>query len=104
MAKKISKKQAAEQLAKAVKKRIEEPDEKEVPGPHTARARFRYNLKKIREHAGYSQNQLGLVVDMSSVHICLMESGRRCPSIEMLDRLSEALKVDPREFLKEIPK
>jgi DNA-binding XRE family transcriptional regulator len=104
MAKKISKKKAVETVARAVKARLAEPDEKVEAGPHTAQYRFRHNLKQIREHAGYSQVQLGLAAHISGVHVCLMEAGKRVPSIQMLDLLAEFFKVDPREFLKEVVK
>jgi DNA-binding XRE family transcriptional regulator len=105
MAKKRTKKEAAEMLAKALKERIEVPEPLEpgeVAEPGTTRARFAANLKAIRKHSTLSQERLAEEAGVSGVAITLLESGKRGPSLEMIDKLSGVLKVEPDAFFREI--
>jgi len=58
-------------------------------------------LKKARENAGLTQDALAKAVGLSSEFICLLESGKRTPSLETLTNLSEYLKKDISYFFKE---
>ena len=62
---------------------------------------FGGRLRQVRLNAGLSQADLALGL-MSPSHISLMESGRRSPSPELLEQLSERLGVTP-EYLTQGP-
>lgn len=53
------------------------------------------NIKKIRESRGFSQEQLGGKVGLTSASICRIEKGVSSPSISLLWRIAEALDCDP---------
>ncbi|HUI24110.1 MAG TPA: helix-turn-helix transcriptional regulator [Nitrososphaerales archaeon] len=58
------------------------------------------NLLKLRTKQQLSSVVLARRAGVSGSAIRLIESGRRSPSIEMLERLAGAMGVDPREFLR----
>lgn len=49
---------------------------------------FAARLKKLREEAGLTQEELGQAVGLSSEYISLLEAGKRTPSIIALNRIS----------------
>jgi transcriptional regulator with XRE-family HTH domain len=57
------------------------------------------NLKIYRAASGLSQSKLAEKADTSTNYISVIEAGRRFPSIEMLERISLALKIDPLDLL-----
>ena len=98
---KQSKAKAAALVAAAVKAKLEEVEPQGrvvVTDLDTAQGRFPKNLKEIREHAGFSQIQTGASIGCSSVHISLMEAGKRGVSLELIDRLAQLFKVEPQAF------
>ena len=52
------------------------------------------NLKFYRKILGLSQAKLAEKVNISDNYIALIETGRRFPSINMLERIAEALQCD----------
>ncbi|GBR72858.1 putative transcriptional regulators [Candidatus Termititenax aidoneus] len=62
------------------------------------RKTFIRNLKKLRASAGLSQLKLAERCDVSGNYIGIIESGKRFPSVEMLEKLAQALKVHPYLF------
>jgi transcriptional regulator with XRE-family HTH domain len=53
-----------------------------------------FNMKQHRKRLGLSQAKLAELVNVSDNHIALIETGRRFPSITMLELLSAALGID----------
>ena len=53
-----------------------------------------YNMKLNRKKLGLSQAKLAELVNVSDNHIALIETGRRFPSINMLESLATAMKID----------
>ncbi|MDR0321224.1 MAG: helix-turn-helix domain-containing protein [Treponema sp.] len=53
-----------------------------------------FNMKLNRKNLGLSQAKLAELVNVSDNHIALIETGRRFPSITMLESLATAMKID----------
>ena len=53
-----------------------------------------FNMKLHRKKLGLSQAKLAELLDVSDNHIALIETGRRFPSIKMLELLAAALQID----------
>lgn len=56
------------------------------------------NLKHHRKRLGISQAKLAELVSASDNHIALIETGRRFPSISMLEQLASAMQIDVLEL------
>lgn len=56
-------------------------------------------IRKAREQAGLSQNDLATATGLHRTHISLLERGRRHPQLETLVKLSRALDVTPAQML-----
>jgi transcriptional regulator with XRE-family HTH domain len=56
---------------------------------------FIANLKNFRKKEGISQMKLAERCDTSPGYIGEIEIGRKFPSIEMIDKMSAALKIEP---------
>ncbi|MCL2759897.1 MAG: helix-turn-helix domain-containing protein [Treponema sp.] len=52
------------------------------------------NMKQHRRRLGLSQANLAELVGASDNHIALIETGRRFPSLNMLEQLATAMKID----------
>lgn len=63
--------------------------------------RFSHNLKEIRIEAGLSQEQLAKRLNTAPLYIYQLEKGDRKPSLTMVERCAEGLKIDPARLLKE---
>jgi len=57
-----------------------------------------YNMKEQRRILGISQAALAERVDTSTHYIAMIELERKTPSILMLERIAEALEIDPPEL------
>lgn len=53
------------------------------------------NIKRAREKLGYTQQELSERADLSSGHMNDLEQGRKWVSAETLQRVADALMVDP---------
>ena len=53
-----------------------------------------FNLKLHRKRLGLTQAKLAIMTDVSDNHIALIETGRRFPSLTMLELLAGALQID----------
>jgi transcriptional regulator with XRE-family HTH domain len=53
-----------------------------------------FNMKMYRKKLGLSQAKLAELVNASDNHIAMIETGRRFPSITMLELLAVALEID----------
>lgn len=57
------------------------------------------NIKKYRKAAGYTQEQLAELLDISTVHMSHMECGHVSMSIDLLLKLCDVLNVTPDSIL-----
>ncbi|MDR1997695.1 MAG: helix-turn-helix domain-containing protein [Candidatus Margulisbacteria bacterium] len=56
---------------------------------------FIYNLKNIRKNSGISQMQLAILCNTATSYIGEIEIGRRFPSIDMIEKIADALQIHP---------
>ena len=56
------------------------------------------NIKIYRNACGLSQSKLAEWVDTSTNYISAIEAGRRFPSVEILEKIAFALKIDTPEL------
>ncbi|RXM79263.1 XRE family transcriptional regulator [Clostridium tetani] len=54
---------------------------------------MKINLKKIREDRGLTQTQLAIMVSASQNYISEIESGKKLPSLMLLEKISNSLNV-----------
>ncbi len=57
-------------------------------------------LTRLRTERGLSERQLSKLTDISYSHISNIENGRRSPNKEIINKLSECLKLNEKEKLK----
>lgn len=60
---------------------------------------FGRNVRRLREEAGLSQEQLAFEAGMKRSYLSDVERGVRNPTVRALARLATALAVDPRSLL-----
>jgi transcriptional regulator with XRE-family HTH domain len=56
------------------------------------------NMKFYRNQRGLSQEKLAEIADTATNYIALIETGKRFPSLKMLEKLAKGLNVDPSEL------
>jgi transcriptional regulator with XRE-family HTH domain len=61
---------------------------------------FATNLRRLRHERGLSQDDLAYEADVSRSYLSQIEKGSFHVSLKVIGKLSEALKVEPAEFLK----
>jgi transcriptional regulator with XRE-family HTH domain len=59
------------------------------------------NIKRIRKEKGISQEKLAEACDTATSYIGLMEIYKNVPKLSTIERIAEALDVDPLEFFKD---
>lgn len=60
-----------------------------------------FQIKKYREKAGLTQEQLAEKVGITQVYLCYLENGqKKNPSITLLSKIATALKIDISDLLK----
>ena len=57
-----------------------------------------YNLRECRRKCGFSQDKLAEKADISSQYLATIETCRKFPTPEVLDRLAEALCIESYEL------
>ena len=57
------------------------------------------NIRKYRKISNLTQRELGIQVDVTQDYIRFLETGRNTPSMQVLGRLADALKIEPYELL-----
>ena len=63
-----------------------------------------YNIKKCRKTKGLTQEQLAEKAQTSTNYLGSIETGKKYPSPQMMDKLAKALDINPLElFNKESP-
>jgi transcriptional regulator with XRE-family HTH domain len=58
------------------------------------------NVRRARHKSGLTQEQLALEAKIDLTYVGGIERGRRNPSVIVLARIAEALRVEPGELLK----
>lgn len=56
------------------------------------------NLRESRKKCGFSQDRLAEVADISSQYLATIETCKKFPTPEVLDRLAEALDIETHEL------
>lgn len=59
-----------------------------------ARKRVAVNVQRLRRDRGLSQEELGARARVHQTYLSQVESAKRNPSIDVIERLAEALGVD----------
>lgn len=59
---------------------------------------FGKKIKEYRKKHSYTQAQLAELVNVDDKHISCIESGKNFPSPDLIERLSVALNVEPKDF------
>ncbi|MDP3097215.1 MAG: helix-turn-helix transcriptional regulator [Syntrophales bacterium] len=59
-------------------------------------------LRRLRQGCGLSQEALGFESGYHRTYISLLERGRKSPSLQTIFNLSEALKIDPAELIRQV--
>ena len=62
---------------------------------------MKYNIKKLRETQGLTQDKLGKLVHLPQSRICEIEKGRAGISLEVGVKMASVLGVSPEALLKE---
>jgi len=55
---------------------------------------FAHNLKKKRKNCGFSQAKLAEIVGVSTHHIAMMEIARHYPTLDLVERIANALNIE----------
>lgn len=63
---------------------------------------FGHVLKEIRHEKGFSQEKLAELCELDRTYISLLERGLRQPTLSTIFKLSEALGIEPDEFIRRI--
>jgi transcriptional regulator with XRE-family HTH domain len=59
---------------------------------------FAHNLKKKRQNCGFSQAKLAEMVSVSTHHIATIETARNYPTLDLVERMANALDIEIYEF------
>lgn len=65
-----------------------------------ARKRVAVNIQRLRRQRDLSQEELGARARVHQTYLSQLEGSKRNPSIDVLERLANALKVDVSELFK----
>ena len=65
------------------------------------RERVGLNVRNLRSSRGLSQEQLALAADVDRSCISEIELAKNSASIDVLERIADALEVDPKELFNE---
>ena len=65
------------------------------------RDRVGLNVRNIRNSKGLSQEQLALAAEVDRSYISEIELAKNSASIDVLERIADALDVDPKELFNE---
>jgi len=55
---------------------------------------FAHNLKEKRQNCGFSQAKLAEIVSVSTHHIAMMEIARHNPTLDLVERIANALNIE----------
>ena len=65
------------------------------------RDRVGLNVRNLRNSKGLSQEQLALAAEVDRSYISEIELAKNSASIDVLERIADALHVDPKELFNE---
>lgn len=68
-------------------------------GHQPIQRRFGTRLRKLRQRAGYSQDELAFRSKLTRSYLCQIEAGTRNPTLVALEKLSRGLSVPLQELL-----
>ncbi|KAB2727995.1 helix-turn-helix domain-containing protein [Brucella anthropi] len=68
-----------------------------------ARTRIAWNLRQIRSSQGITQENLAVDANVDRTAISGIETGDYNPTIDLLERLAEALSVDIADLVSQVP-
>ncbi|MGE4303219.1 MAG: helix-turn-helix domain-containing protein [Novosphingobium sp.] len=63
------------------------------------RQRLAFNLRRLRQHRGWSQEEFAHRADIHRTYVSDLERGARNPTVTVVDRLASALEVKVGELL-----
>ena len=63
---------------------------------------FAVVLKELRKESGLSQKELGDYSNVERVYISRLERGLQLPSLDVIFRIAEVLKLKPSEFIQRL--
>jgi len=63
------------------------------------RATFAANLRKARQTAGVSQEELATLAGIDRTYVSSLERSVYAASVDVIERIADALKIDPSELL-----
>jgi transcriptional regulator with XRE-family HTH domain len=66
----------------------------------TLKQTFIRNLKEFRKKEGLTQMKLAEYCDTATSYIGEIEIGRRFPSMELIEKMAEILRIEPYHFFK----
>ncbi|WP_461256908.1 helix-turn-helix domain-containing protein [Treponema sp. R80B11-R83G3] len=61
---------------------------------------FIRNLKEFRKKEGFSQQKLAEFCNTAPTYIAQIETGRKFPSMEMIEKMANILRIEPYYFFK----
>ena len=69
---------------------------------------FGKKIKELRKRQNFTQAQLAELVNVDDKHISCIESGKNFPSPDLIDRISKAFKLEPKDlfefyYLQDVP-
>jgi transcriptional regulator with XRE-family HTH domain len=73
-----------------------------TPTPTAVVEHFGANMRRLRLHAGMSQERVAKLAGLHRTEVSLLERGGREPRLGTLVKLAGALEVSPAEFMDEI--
>jgi transcriptional regulator with XRE-family HTH domain len=57
------------------------------------------NVRRLRLERGHTQEELSELAGINRNYTGMIERGERSPTVDMLEKLAKALKIDPVAFL-----
>ncbi len=58
------------------------------------------NVRRLRKERGHTQEELSALAGINRNYTGMIERGQRSPTVDMLEKLGKALKINPVAFLK----
>ena len=53
------------------------------------------NIRKLRKSRDMTQEELASLLGISKIHLCSIETGKKDPSLRLLEKIADSLNVDP---------